>query len=76
MSHKQIKLQIFPDGQVKAEVVGFRGKKCADYISVLEQLLDAETIDSEWTAEYHLEESLLATDLNQMPMQQATETVS
>jgi hypothetical protein len=73
MSHKQIKLQIFPDGQVKADVVGFRGKKCADYISVLEQLLDAETIDSEWTSEYHLEESLLSTDINQIPMKQSTE---
>lgn len=56
MSQKQIKLKIFPDGQVQAEVVGFRGKKCADYISVLEQLLDAEAIDSERTPEYYLEE--------------------
>ena len=54
---KQIKLKIFPDGQVQAEVLGFRGKKCADYISILEQLLDAETIDSERTPEYYLEDS-------------------
>lgn len=54
---KQIKLKIFPDGQVQAEVLGFRGKKCTDYISVLEQLLDAETIDSERTQEYYLDEN-------------------
>lgn len=54
---KQIKLKIFPDGQVQAEVLGFRGKKCTDYISILEQLLDAEAIDSERTPEYYLEES-------------------
>ena len=54
---RQIRLKIFPDGQVKAEVLGFRGKKCADYISVLEQLLDAEAIDSERMPEYYLEES-------------------
>jgi len=54
---KQIKLRIFPDGHVQAEVLGFRGKKCTDYISVLEQLLDAEAIDSERTPEYYLEES-------------------
>ncbi len=53
---KQIKLKIFPDGQVQAEVLGFRGKKCADYISILEQLLDAEAIDSERTPEYYLED--------------------
>lgn len=53
---KQIKLKIHPDGLVQAEVSGFRGKKCADYISILEQLLDAEAIDSERTPEYFLEE--------------------
>jgi hypothetical protein len=56
---KQIKLKIFPDGQVQAEVLGFRGKKCTDYISILEQLLDAEAIDSERTPEYYLEESVV-----------------
>lgn len=54
---KQIKLKIFSDGKVQAEVLGFRGKKCTDYISILEQLLDAEAIDSERTPEYFLEES-------------------
>lgn len=58
MSQKQIKLKIFPDGQVQAEVLGFKGKKCADYISVLEQMLDAEATDSERTAEYFLEEDV------------------
>lgn len=53
---KIIKLKIFPDGQVQAETQGFRGKKCSDYISVLEQLLEAECIDSEYTPEYYLEE--------------------
>jgi hypothetical protein len=53
---KQIKLKIFRDGQVQAEVLGFRGKKCTDFISILEQLLDAEAIDSERTPEYYLEE--------------------
>ena len=57
MKQKLIKLKIFPDGQVQAEVLGFKGKKCADYISVLEQMLDAEATDSERTAEYFLEES-------------------
>lgn len=58
MSPKQIKLKIFPDGQVQAEVLGFQGKKCADYISILEQMLDAEATDSERTPEYYLEEGV------------------
>lgn len=55
---KKIKLKISPDGQVQAEVLGFRGRRCADYISVLEELLDAEAIDSERTPEYYLEEEV------------------
>lgn len=54
---KLIKLKIFPDGHVQAEVLGFQGKKCTEYISILEELLDAEAIDSERTPEYYLEES-------------------
>jgi hypothetical protein len=70
MSQKQIKLKIFPDGQVQAEVLGFRGKKCADYISILEQMLDAEAIDSERTPEYYLEETVLSTQDNHVPLTQ------
>lgn len=54
---KQIKLKIFPDGQVQAETLGIVGKKCTDYISVLEHLLDAECIDSERKPEYYIEDT-------------------
>lgn len=64
MNQKQIKLKIFPDGRVQAEVLGFRGKKCTDYISILEQMLDAEAIDSERTFEYYLEEVVHTTTEN------------
>jgi len=53
--NKQIKVRIFSDGQVQAEVMGIAGKKCTDYISVLEELLDADTVDSEYTSEYYLQ---------------------
>jgi len=72
MSEKQIKLKIFPDGQVQAEVLGFQGKKCADYISVLEQMLDAEATDSERTREYYLEESV---QIEEMTSTQVTQAV-
>lgn len=51
-TRKQIRVRIFPDGRIKAEVVGIKGKACTDYIQILEQMLDAETVDSEYTAEY------------------------
>ncbi|WP_042462779.1 DUF2997 domain-containing protein [Neobacillus dielmonensis] len=58
---KQLRIQIFQDGQIQAEVLGIKGKKCTDYISLLEELLEAETVDSEYTPEYYeVEETELA----------------
>ncbi|REK74203.1 DUF2997 domain-containing protein [Paenibacillus paeoniae] len=53
MSKKQIRVQIFADGQISAEVIGVKGKACMDYIELLEQLLDADAIDSTYTSEYY-----------------------
>jgi hypothetical protein len=49
---KQIKIHIRPDGQVQAETLGIKGKACTDYIKVLEELLDAEAVESSYTPEY------------------------
>jgi hypothetical protein len=57
MNHRQIQLCILPDGKVQAEVMGFRGKKCTDHIAILEALLDAEAIDSDYRPEYWLSET-------------------
>ncbi|ACA43680.1 DUF2997 domain-containing protein [Clostridium botulinum] len=53
---KQIKLRIYPDGIVQAEVEGIKGKKCTNYISIIENLLEAKVADSEYTSEYYEEE--------------------
>lgn len=50
---KRIQVQIFPDGRVQAKTQGIKGKKCTEYIKVLEEILEAETIDSEYTSEYY-----------------------
>ncbi|MCM3269886.1 DUF2997 domain-containing protein [Paenibacillus elgii] len=52
-SSKRIRVRIFPDGQIKADVIGVKGKACTDYMDVLAELLDAEIIDSDYTAEYY-----------------------
>jgi len=49
---KQIKIHICPDGQVQAETYGVKGKACTDYIKVLEELLDAEVVQSAYKPEY------------------------
>jgi hypothetical protein len=51
--HKQIKIRIFPDGHIQAEIEGIKGKKCTDYINIIEEILQAEVIDSDYTPEYY-----------------------
>lgn len=55
---KRVKIQVFPDGRIQAEVQGVKGKKCTDYIHILEELLQAKTVDSNYTAEYYENEIL------------------
>ncbi|KKK39992.1 hypothetical protein WQ57_01610 [Mesobacillus campisalis] len=50
---KRIKIEIAQDGTIKAETIGIKGKNCLPYISMLENLLSAETVDSAYTHEYH-----------------------
>lgn len=50
---KRIKIRIFPDGQVQAEIKGIKGKKCTDYIGILETMLKSETVDSDYSPEYY-----------------------
>ncbi len=55
---KKIQLRIYPDGTVRANVEGIKGKKCTDYIKIIEDILDAEVIDSEYTPEYYESEKI------------------
>ena len=52
MNEKKIMIKITEDGKIFAETMGIKGKQCLDYIHILEELLEAETIDSEFTHEY------------------------
>ncbi|HEX6042437.1 DUF2997 domain-containing protein [Longimicrobium sp.] len=53
---QRIQLRVYPDGRIEAVTQGVKGKKCTDYIAVLEELLRAETIQSAWTPEYYEQE--------------------
>ena len=50
---KQLKIRIFPDGQVRAETNGIKGKVCTDYIGTLEKLLNAQVVESSYMEEYY-----------------------
>lgn len=49
---KRIQIDIDSDGNIKAETFGIYGQKCMDYVSVLEDLLDAEAVQSNFNEDY------------------------
>ena len=55
---KSIKIEIFSDGTIQAETQGIKGKKCIDYIKILEEVLEAKTTDSDHTPEYNEKENI------------------
>lgn len=54
---KQIKIRIYPNGRIEAETQGIKGPACTDLIPLLEEVLQAETVTSAYTAEYYEEET-------------------
>jgi DUF2997 family protein len=50
---KKITLRIRRDGTVEAETHGMKGRECLPYITQLEDLLEAEAIDSDYTEDYY-----------------------
>jgi hypothetical protein len=66
---RQLRIRIYPDGRIEAETQGVKGKKCTDYIRVLEELLDAETMESAYTAEYSQQEEVGVRQDAQTPAQ-------
>lgn len=55
---KRISIQIFPDGRIQAETQGIKGKKCTDYLQLLEEILEAEAVDSSYKPEFYEGESI------------------
>lgn len=56
---KRITIRISPDGHIQTEVQGIKGKACADYIRILEELLNAETFSSSYTPEYYEDQNIM-----------------
>lgn len=67
---KRIQIQIFPDGCIQAKTQGIKGRKCTEYIGVLEEILEAETVDSEYTAEYYATEDATIESTQQQRLQE------
>lgn len=66
MKNKQIIIRLNEDGNIFAETTGMKGKECLQYIELLEELLDAESIDSDYTNEYYETEIQALSQNNQL----------
>ena len=53
MAQQQLIVTVRPDGAVSAETRNIFGAECLDYITVLEDLLEAESVSSSYTEDYH-----------------------
>ena len=56
MAKKQLKIKLLPNGEIKMETIGVKGKKCLDYIQMLKLLADVKITKQEFTNEYYEEE--------------------
>lgn len=52
MTQKQLIVRVHADGTIDAETVGMYGEECLEYFDALEDLLDAQTASSAYTADY------------------------
>ncbi|MBR2175645.1 MAG: DUF2997 domain-containing protein [Clostridia bacterium] len=64
MSQKQIIIRIGKDGTIKAETKNIKGKKCLGYLTAVEALTQARTVDSEFTSEYYEQTEFIQTTQN------------
>lgn len=50
----QLVIKLGIDGSLKAETRNIHGDKCVPYAAILEDLCDAEAIESSYTQDYYL----------------------
>lgn len=50
---KRLMIRIRPDGTIEAETQGMKGPECLSYIDKLENLTDAQAVDSWYTAGFY-----------------------
>jgi len=50
---KQITIRLLPTGKIEAKTSGIYGKKCLDYIILLEKMLEARTDAASYTEDYY-----------------------
>ena len=53
MTNKKLKIKLLPNGVVEMQTEGIKGKKCLDYVKLLQELADVKIESQELTQEYY-----------------------
>ncbi len=56
MAKKQLKITLLPNGEVKMQTLGIKGKKCLNFIEMFKLLADVRIKKQEFTNEYYEQE--------------------
>ena len=56
---KTVEIRLSPDGSVTAETHGMTGKSCLAYMALLEELMQASVVDSEFTKDFYAQETVV-----------------
>ena len=54
---KKMQIKLLPNGEIRMETHGVKGKKCLDYIELLKKLVDVKVTDTQLSQEYYETES-------------------
>ena len=53
-----MQIRIYSDGKVQGDIDGIKGKRCTDYIGIIEELTEGRTWQSDFTEEFYETESV------------------
>jgi len=58
---KKMQIKLMPNGEIRMETFGIKGKKCDDYVELFKKLVNVNIVDIQHTNEYYETESQLET---------------
>ena len=61
---KKMQIKLMPNGEIRMETHGVKGKKCDDYVELFKQLVNVNIVDLKHTDEYYETETLIESDNN------------
>ena len=61
---KKMQIKLMPNGEIRMETHGVKGKKCEDYVELFKQLVNVNIVDLKHTDEYYETETMIESDNN------------